>query len=232
MKLAIMQPYLFPYVGYFQLIKAVDRFVLYDDVNYINRGWINRNNLLINGKASLFTVPLKEASQNRLISDIRIADETRWREKLTRSIESGYRKAPYYPAVAGLVERVLQTDVSYVADLIRVSLREILAYLQITTHVVPSSTVYGNAHLKAQERILDICRLEQCHTYINPSGGVELYDKARFRAEQKDLYFIKSKPIRYEQFSNEFVPWLSIIDVLMFNPGEKVHQFLDEYELL
>lgn len=232
MKLAIMQPYLFSYIGYFQLIKAVDKFVLYDDVNYINKGWINRNQLLINGNASLFTVPLKETSQNRLIKDIHLSDDSKWRGKLIRSFETSYRKAPYYAEVMPIVQKILKADVENISKLVLISLEEILAYLQIETEIIPSSVVYNNGHLKAQERILDICRQEQCTTYINPVGGRELYDKEKFRVELMEMYFIKSKPVSYRQFSNDFVPWLSIVDVLMFNPLESVHHFLDEYELL
>ncbi|MDR6194877.1 WbqC family protein [Siphonobacter sp. SORGH_AS_0500] len=99
MTLAIMQPYLFPYIGYFQLLNAVDKFVIYDDVAFINRGWINRNSILNNGKAQLFTVPLKEASQNKLIHEISIDTDQKWRDKLLKTIQQNYKKAPHFAAV-------------------------------------------------------------------------------------------------------------------------------------
>jgi hypothetical protein len=227
-----MQPYLFPYIGYFQLMKAVEKFVVYDDVSFINRGWINRNNLLINGKASLFTVPLTGASQNRLIKDIPLAEDAKWPEKLMKTIEVNYRRAPFFGPVQQLLTGILAQRGVYINELIVASLKAINAYLGIGTTLVESSVVYGNDHLKAQDRILDICRQEGCTTYVNPIGGTALYDKDRFGAAGIALKFIKSKPIAYRQFSGPFVPWLSIIDVLMFNPAEEVNHLLNEYELL
>ena len=232
MKLAIMQPYLFPYIGYFQLVKAADKFVVYDDVNFINRGWINRNNLLINGRASLFTVPLTGASQNRLIKDIPLAEEGKWQEKFMKTIEVHYRRAPFFGPVQQLLTGILAQRGVYISELIVTSLKAINAYLEIGTTLVESSVGYGNDHLKAQDRILDICRQEGCTTYVNPIGGTALYDKDCFGAAGIALKFIKSKPVTYKQFARPFVPWLSIIDVLMFNSAEEVNHLLNEYELL
>ena len=92
MKLAIMQPYIFPYIGYFQLINAVDKFVIRDDVNFIMRGWINRNRILVNDSDSLFSIPVEKASQNTLTSDCVLAD-LRVTGKLLKSIEHYYKKA-------------------------------------------------------------------------------------------------------------------------------------------
>lgn len=227
-----MQPYLFPYIGYFQLVKAVDTFVVYDDVNFINRGWINRNNLLVNGQASLFTVPLVGASQNRLIKDIPLADFDKWREKFLRTIAVNYRRAPFFDPVYGLLTGMLAPGSGYISQLVVASLKAIAGYLEIGTAIVDSSATYQNEHLKAQERILDICRQQACTTYINPIGGTELYNRDRFAAAGIELKFIKSKPINYRQFGQSFVPWLSILDVLMFNSVEEVNHLLNEYELL
>ncbi len=227
-----MQPYLFPYIGYFQLVKAVDKFVVYDDVHFINRGWINRNNLLVNGKASLFTVPLAGASQNRLIKDIPVVEFEKWREKFLRTILVNYRRAPFFDPVYGLLAGMLTPGNVYISQLVRASLKAIVGYLEIGTVIVDSSATYQNEHLKAQERILDICRQEACTTYINPIGGTELYDRGRFAAAGIELKFIKSKPVTYRQFGEPFVPWLSILDVLMFNPVIEVNHLLNEYELL
>lgn len=108
MKLAIMQPYFLPYIGYFQLINAVDTFVLLDDVNYINKGWINRNQLLLNGKAHLFTLPLQKASQNKLINQLELSNETKWKDKLLKTIETAYKKAPQFHLVFPLISQILQ----------------------------------------------------------------------------------------------------------------------------
>lgn len=232
MKIAIMQPYIFPYIGYFQLINAVDKFIIYDDVNFINKGWINRNRILVNGKDCLFTIPLKEASQNKLINSIEVNWDSAWKSKFLKTIEQSYKKAPYYQQVLPLIEGLLNTEKSIFSEIIFENLTQVCQYLEIKTEIVPSSSIYHNTHLKAQERIIDICVQEKTDTYINPIGGLELYDKAAFQAIGKELFFIKSKAIRYTQFKNEFVPWLSIIDILMFNSPEHISTLLNDYELV
>jgi hypothetical protein len=232
MRLAIMQPYFMPYIGYLQLMNAVDKFVLYDDVNYINKGWINRNRILVNGQAYLFTIPLKEASQNRLINEIYLSNDPKWKGKLLKTIEQGYKKAPFYLTAFEVTEKIINFDAEKLSDWIAAGFGILADYLSIKTEIVPSSAIYQNTHLKAQERILDICLQEKAQHYINPIGGTELYDKTVFEEKGIRLNFIKSKPVGYAQFKNEFVPWLSIIDILMFNDVVDIQQFLNEYELV
>lgn len=232
MTIAIMQPYFLPYIGYYQLIKAVDKFVVYDDVNYINRGWINRNNILVGGKAHLFTIPLKDASQNKLIHEVALAEDAQWRKKLLKTIQQSYQKAPCYSNVYPVIESIVQYDTSTISELALQSLIQVNEYLGINTEIVPSSTVYANADLKAQDRILDICQQEQATRYINPIGGMELYDRQKFAEAGIELFFIKSSSVSYPQFKNDFVPWLSMLDVLMFNDVSTIHELLTAYELI
>jgi len=232
MKLAIMQPYIFPYIGYFQLIKAVDKFVIYDDVNFINRGWINRNRILVNGKDSLFTIPLKEASQNKLINEIEVNWDDAWKSKWLKTLEQSYKKAPYFQQVRPIIEQTLEQEKTIFSEIIVENLKLINAYLGITTEIISSSSIYQNTELKAQTRIVDICLKEKANHYINPIGGIELYQKEVFEEQGMQLNFIKSKSVQYPQLKNDFVPWLSIIDVLMFNSVEQIQTFLDSYELV
>lgn len=233
MTLAIMQPYFLPYIGYMQLVNAVDTFVVYDDVAFINRGWVNRNRMLVNGQEYMFTVPLKEASQNKRICDITLADDPKWRGKILRTIEQSYRKAPYYATVYPLIEKIINFTTDSISELIVNSLIELNQFLGISTRLVYSSTMYQNGHLKAQERILDICRQEQATHYINPIGGMELYDKAIFAEANIQLHFIQSRRIEYAQLNrSEFIPWLSILDVLMFNDLPTVKAMLGAYDLI
>ncbi|GAA4463402.1 WbqC family protein [Nibrella saemangeumensis] len=232
MKLAIMQPYFLPYIGYFQLMNLVDKFVLYDDVAFINRGWVNRNRMLLNGKEHLFTIPLKEASQNKRICDIALADDPKWQDKLLKTIEQAYRKAPFYETVFPLTAKMINFRAENIAGYIRHSFTILNPYLGIETELVPSSTIYANTELKAQERILAICRQENATHYINPIGGLELYRKEDFAGADIQLSFIRSQPVTYPQFRNEFVPWLSILDILMFNEPATIRTMLDKYELL
>jgi hypothetical protein len=231
MKLGIMQPYVFPYIGYFQLLHAVDRFVIYDDVSFIKQGWINRNRILIGGQASYFTVPLANASSYSQIREIQVCSYE-WRSKLLKSVEHAYKRSPFFSETFPLIKAVLLEEESFISKLATNSILKVAAHLNISTELITTSTDYHNAHLKAQERVLDICRLESASQYINPIGGIDLYSRQAFAERGIDLKFIKPKPLIYPQFKNNFVPWLSIVDVLMFNGRDQTRNFLDEYELL
>lgn len=232
MRLAVMQPYFFPYIGYFQLMAAVDRFVLLDDVTYINRGWINRNRILVNGKPHLFTVPLQNASQNVLIADLKVTANEKWRTKFMRTVECAYRKAPHYEAVVDLLSYVFATESLSFREWLRRSIRAVCEYLELQTEIVDTSRQYGNQDLKGQARIIDICHREGASCYVNPPGGRTLYSGTAFAAEGIDLRFLDSDDICYKQFGEEFVPWLSIIDVLMFVTPGSVRRLLECCSLL
>jgi hypothetical protein len=233
-KLAIMQPYLFPYIGYFQLMHAVDRFVVYDDVAFIKQGWINRNRILINGEAAYFSVPIRHASSFVTIRETLIDDDpqnARWVEKLLKTLDNAYRRAPEFARVFPLVESVFQRTTNRIADLAVASLESVADFLEIRIDWVKSSVAYGNDRLKGEDRVIAICGAEQANEYINVAGGRELYSPARFRAHGLALQFIRPKLVEYPQFTNPFVPSLSIIDVLMFNQRERVKELLDSYDL-
>lgn len=234
MKLAIMQPYFMPYIGYFQLIKAVDKFIIYDDVTYIKQGWINRNQLLINGEAKKFTIPISNGSSNNLIKDVVISDVAfdKWKITFYKTLMSSYRRAPYYTEVVDLIDRIVNCSTNYISELAVNSIEETLKYLNISRNIVRSSEVYNNKELMSQHRVLDICKKEFAKIYINPIGGQELYSKEVFRQNGLELFFINAKEFKYQQFNNEFVPWLSIIDVLMFNSPRSISEMLDNYELV
>ncbi|MDM1346169.1 WbqC family protein [Myroides marinus] len=234
MKIAIMQPYFLPYIGYFQLIKAVDKFVFYDDVNYIKQGWINRNNILLQGKASLFTIPLEKASSFTKINNVKLHPILfdNWKVKFLRSIEQNYRKAPYFSDVYQLICSILEVNSDRIGVLAKDSVITVSKYLQLETEFVYSSDFYMNNELSGKFRVISICAKENALVYINPIGGQELYNKEDFLSQGLDLYFIQSKKQIYQQFKEEFVPWLSIIDILMFNSVEEIQLMLDEYNLI
>jgi WbqC-like protein family len=234
MKLAIMQPYLFPYIGYFQLIKTVDIFVFYDDVNYIKKGWVNRNRILVNKKEFTFSVPLNKISQNITIRETYINLETfeSWKEKIIQTLLYNYKKAPFFSEVNELINSILNKKYATISDLAIESIIATSEYLGFKTTFFTSSERYENRDLERQERLIDICNKENASDYINALGGNELYDKKSFKEKGIELSFIKTLPIEYKQFNNDFVPWLSIIDVLMFNSIEEVEEMLDKYELV
>jgi hypothetical protein len=228
-RLAVMQPYLFPYLGYWQLIRAVDRFVILDDVSYINRGWINRNRILVNGSATYFTIPLAQASQNRRICDIHLQGDGSWRDKLVRTLEVTYRRAPHFSEVFPFCERLLAFAEPRLAEYVTHQLMETAALLGLTTEFVPSSRCYGNDLLTGQERIVDICHREGATTYCNLPGGRSLYNAESFRCAGVALGFIAPVLAPYPQRSPQFVPGLSIIDVLMANGVVGTRAMVDSY---
>lgn len=233
MKIAIMQPYLFPYIGYFQLMNAVDKFVILDDVNFVKRGWINRNRILVNGKAHLFTIPLKGASQNKNIKDIQISDEENRRDKLLKTIKLNYKKAPFFSQdVSQLVKSIISSQEKLISRMIVKSIEKINNYLNIKTIIIESSDIYNNLHLKREDRIIDICLQEKASHYINLIGGKDIYSKEAFLQKGIILHFLQPELVSYKQFDNEFIPGLSIVDVLMFNGKSDVKQFLKCYTLI
>lgn len=229
MKLAIMQPYFMPYIGYWQLMAAVDKYVIFDDVNFINRGWINRNNILVNGQAHLFSISLHDASQNKLINEIEIVDDF---QKLRKTIEMSYKKAPYYVETMALLDEIFRYEDKNLAHFIGHSFNVIVKYLELDCEFVYSSDIEKDCDLKASSKILDICRRQGADCYINAIGGQELYNKEVFAENGIMLNFLKPELQPYKQFKNEFVPGLSMIDVLMFNSPKQVRSLLNAYTLV
>lgn len=232
MKLAIMQPYFFPYLGYFQLIHAVERFVIYDDVNFIKQGWINRNFVLMDCRPLRVTAPLCGASSFKSIADTTLSPGSAWRGKFLKTLIQAYGKAPHFEPAFTLAEDVIQRQCGSVAELALESILAVAKYLGLSAEIRPSARHYENRHLKGEARVLDICRQEGADIYYNPFGGQELYDRATFASAGVELRFIKPGEPRYRQFRCEFVPHLSILDVLMFNDRETVRKFLADFEVV
>jgi len=228
-----MQPYFFPYIGYFQLINSVDEFVIYDNIQYSKKGWINRNRILVNQKDEYISIPLKKDSDYLNVNQRFLADT--WlveRKKILNKIVESYRKAPQFEPAYALIEKCLMIDETNLFDFIHHSLKYTLQYISISSNIIVSSTIDIDHQLKSEEKVLAICKAKNTFTYINPIGGIELYSKERFKLNGINLQFQKSNPINYSQYKNEFVPCLSILDVLMFNTKEEVKIFLNDYQLL
>jgi hypothetical protein len=232
MRLAIMQPYFFPYLGYWQLIHAVDRFVFYDDVNYIKQGWINRNRVIVNGQPSYITVPIKDASPYKKINELFIDNTAFRRDKMLKTIDAAYRRAPHFLEAMPIVESIIFYQAKNLSDYVKNSIYKISNAVGITTEIVNSSSKYENKHITAQDRILDICIREHADTYINPQGGQNLYEAKVFYRRNIDLQFLIMRPVKYKQKSDEFIPYMSIIDPLMQIGLEGVSDYLNEYDLM
>lgn len=234
MKVAVMQPYIFPYIGYFQLINEVDAFVFFDDVNFIKKGFINRNNILCNGESFQFSIPCKKISQNKRINQTEVDLTKKDISKLLLSIKQNYIKSPFFEEVYPLLEDFFSFyDKKLISQMAADSIILISKYLNLETSYKFSSEEHQNSiDLKSKDRIIAICKKEKANQYINPIGGVDLYSKKEFKKNNIDLKFIKSNAIKYKQFSDDFVPWLSIIDVIMFNSKNDIKQFLNNYKLV
>lgn len=229
MRLAIMQPYLFPYLGYFQLIRAVDAFVVYDDVNYIKGGWINRNYILAQGNKLLVTLPLQGASPNQLINQVAVGSR---QEKMLETIRHCYAKAPQFSTVFPLVEEIILQQEKNLASFLDHGLRRICEHLGLQPRWHISSALNKDNKLRGPEKVLAICEELGATHYINVPGGKELYDREDFARRGLQLSFIQPRPVAYRQFGDAFVPNLSIIDVMMFNDQEQCRKLLEEYELV
>ena len=234
MKLAIMQPYFFPYVGYFQLIAAVDLFVVYDNIKYTKKGWINRNRILQNGKDATFTVPLKSGSDSLDIRERELAGDFN-RGKLLNQFKGAYQRAPFFAATFPLVEQVVRHEESNLFRFLHHALVETCRHLGLATPFRISSEIPIDHRLQNQDKVLAICEALHADTYVNAIGGktMNLYSGEAFRQRGIDLKFIRSRPIEYPQFGGPFVPWLSIVDVMMFNPLENIQAKISrDFDLL
>lgn len=232
MKTAVMQPYFLPYIGYFQLLSTVSSFVVFDDANFIKKGWINRNRVLLNEKPHYITLPLSGASQNRLINEIELVLDPKNIQKKLDMIYHAYGKAPYFEQIFQMIEDIFCYKETNLSIFVIYSLKKIAEYLAIDTQFLISSKFKKDNHLKGQEKILEICRKVGATHYINPIGGMELYRTEAFRKNGIRLSFLKTDSIEYRQFRKDFVPNLSIIDTLMFISKNECKKLLNKYSFL
>lgn len=227
-----MQPYFLPYIGYFQLIAAVDLFIVYDNIKYTKQGWINRNRMLLNGRDATFSLPLKSDSDARDVRERELAADFN-RDKLLNQFRGAYRRAPYFAQTFPLLERIVRHEDTNLFRFLRHSIAETCAHLRIATEMRTSSGIAIDHSLKSQDKVLALCEAVGASTYVNAIGGVELYAKEAFREQGIDLKFIRSKPFEYAQFGGAFVAWLSIIDVMMFNSPDRIRDCVStDYELI
>lgn len=229
-----MQPYFCPYIGYFQLMNAVDKFIVYDNIEFSKKGWINRNRILVDGKDSFISLTLKKASDYLFVNDRFLSDS--WsleRKKILNKIKEAYRKAPHFSEVYALIEKIILFEENNLFGFILNSLNQIKIFLGIQTSFIISSEINIDHSMKAEKKVIEICRAMKSRTYINPIGGIGMYEKENFKKDGIDLFFLKTDDITYSQFGNKFIPSLSIIDVMMFNDIENIKELLNNsYSLI
>lgn len=223
--LAIMQPYFLPYAGYFQLIHTVNQFIVYDNIQYTKKGWINRNRFLKNGKEELFSIPLKKNSDFLDVRNRELAVDFK-KEKILNQLRDAYRRAPYFEPVFSVVEKIVLQNEINLFNYIYNSIKVICTYLAIDTEILVSSYLQIDHSLAGKDKVLALCKHVGADVYINSIGGQALYSKEAFSAHGIELKFLETKAFEYKQFGNEFVPWLSILDVMMFNSVDDIRNYL------
>lgn len=221
LKIGIMQPYFLPYIGYFQLIASVDKFVIYDNIKYTKKGWINRNRILVNGGERYVSIPLKHASDSLDIRDRQLSSSFS-RMDLLNQVRGAYSKAPYFKETFGKLEEIMSFEGENLFDFIHNSLEVMCDYLGIKVKILVSSIIETKANLMGLDRVLSLCKDCGADIYINPIGGRSLYDPFVFQSNGIELKFLQPRLWEYSQFNNQFISSLSIIDVLMFNSRESV----------
>ena len=233
MKIAIMQPYFFPYIGYWQLISAVDKFVIYDNIQYEKNGWMRRNRILVNGVDKLFSIPIAKGSDYADVYERKVADnyltET---NKILRTIRASYRKRPQYEQVYPIVEECFDYQSKNLFEYIYHSVTKVCEYLEINTEIVVSSALDIDGSYKRENRVMETCKKLVADTYINPSGGMKLYSKEQFAENGIKIKFLRSGLTPYSQGIDDFIPSLSIIDMMMNISKEEIQQQLFDYTLL
>jgi hypothetical protein len=226
-----MQPYFMPYIGYYQMIAAVDLFIVYDNIKYTKKGWINRNRMLQNGKDVMFSLPLKSDSDYLDVCERELSADFN-PNKLLNQLKGAYRRAPYFAQTLPLVEQIVRYDDANLFRFLHNSIAKTCEHLGITTEVRKSSGIAIDHGLKNQDKVLAMCAAVGASTYVNAIGGKNLYSKETFLERGINLQFIQSKPFEYPQFGAAFVPWLSIIDVMMFIPLDTIRTCItSNYEL-
>ena len=230
MKIGIMQPYFFPYIGYWQLIDYVDTFVVYDNIQYTKKGWFNRNRYLLNSKSTLFSINLKHDYDLLNVNERVISPEYK-REKLIAKFENAYSKAPYKSSVLPIICEIVNHPDNNLFQYLYNSITGICKYLGIQTKIVISSEINIDHSLRSEEKVIAICKEMRANTYINSFGNIKLYSKKNFAQRNIDLKFIQPKNVEYKQFDNKFVPSLSIIDAMMFNSRERIINMLKQFKL-
>ena len=232
MKIGIMQPYFFPYIGYFQLLNMVDKYVVYDTASFSNIKWGFRNRILINGAPAFFRVMTLKASQNKQFNEIKISPDIEIKKRNIQTLKCSYGKAPHFSEVMPMLERFVFTEHDNLAEYNVAAIRMICSYLGIDTEIHLFSELDSDKALTRQFRIYDVCKVLGGDEYINAIGGMELYDFEEFRENGIELAFLKTDDIAYPQFGGEFIPNLSIIDVMMFNSVPEIRELLNRYTLI
>lgn len=220
-----MQPYFLPYIGYFQLISKVDEFVFFDDVDFNRRGWIQRNFIESNGNQMRVGVPVAKVHLGTPIHQVRLADNfPKWRSGFLKTLQNRYSNAPHFGAVYAIIERDLEETIGLLAQLNISLIQSICHYVGLDQTFDSSRHYSSNSNLGGEARLIDICLQKRANEYVNAPNGRSLYDKVKFNMHQIKLLFLEPEIRSYSRMGADFIPHLSVLDMLMFIEPEKVLQ--------
>ncbi len=238
MKLGLMQPYFFPYIGYFQLLNYVDLWIVFDNVQYIQRGWINRNRILhpeLKKEWQYITIPLDSRKGFSKINNIKIKQELDWKNRIIRKLTFYNEQSIFYKEVISLINNIFITNENNLSKFVTRSIRYTADYLGIKTKIL----VLSDMELELLningpgDWALRICESIGAKEYINPIGGKDLFYNKKFKDSNIKLSFLKSKMGVYNQKRPEFIPGLSIIDLMMWNSKSELSSFLNnDFDLI
>jgi hypothetical protein len=235
-KIAIMQPYVFPYMGYMNLVNAADKFVFYDDVNFIKNGWINRNRIMLMGEPYRFSIPLKQQSQNISIECTEVFELSRFVDKFLKQLGSSYKHSPYKNSVLDYVREVLSDNHKNIGEIAVSSVELFFRYIGIEKEFHYSSKEFSSTRgLKKADRLIKITQLLNSSEYLNALGGSSLYAKDLFASKGIIISFVKPSLMPYVHCNvgnGIFRPGLSIVDIMMNLSEHEIRTQLDSYELV
>ena len=235
MTIGIMQPYFFPYIGYYALIKHSNHFVFFDTPQFIRHGWIDRNRILKPTDSwQYIKVPIVKHPRNTCINEISIQNEILWKNRIIRQVEHYKKKAIYYKNTIDLIKEVFNFEGNSIVDLNIKTVTTVMQYLNISF----SFSVFSKLNLDISETnspdewALNISTKLNVTTYLNPVGGLSFFDKSKYQKAGINLKFLKTVLLPYDQKRTNFEPSLSIIDVLMFNSPESIRNMLEAVEFI
>ena len=232
MKLGIMQPYFFPYIGYWQLLNYVDKFVVFDDVNFKKRSWMTRNRIILDGNEKYINLQIQNASQNKLICETAVLFELKERKKLLNTLNLAYRESPYRAEVMEILTPLILNDEENLADFLYLLIDGVKNYLGIKTELCRSSEIRGKEHGASEQGIIELCEQLGATEYINPIGGTELYCKDNFDGKGIALSFLRTNFDKMRQDGLPYVSDYSIIDLMMNLSKEQLADQLAYFDLL
>lgn len=233
MKVVLMQPYFFPYLGYYTLMKHADRFVVFDTAQYIRRGWIHRNRILgSNGEPSYINASVVKAPRDTPIYEMKMHTASDWKETIMKGLQVYQKTAPYFEEVRELVRDCLAFPTDDLTDFNVNVLKQTANYLGMETHITKLSDldIEFRDVQEPDDWGLQLSKSLHAATYVNAPGGQAIYSREKYARHGVELNFYQTNLHPYDQKQEQFQTGLSIIDVMMFNSKAEINHMIDDFQ--